>query len=161
VTKKELPLPNTSLPDDYRLRNRLGYRLSRLSRIMQAKLEHELAPHGMNRLKWCALSGVGLEGQASPSDLATHIGITRPATSRLLKAMEKEGLIARALTPQDGRAREIQVTDLGRSKLAVCWPLVNRNNSHFVSKLATDDLAGLFQALDQLMGGEVAELDDF
>lgn len=160
MVKQNASRSTTPLRGNYRLHSRLGYRLSRLSRMMQAQLESDLAPHGMTRLKWCALSGVALEGLASPSDLAKHIGITRPATSRLLKAMEKERLIARALAPEDGRTREIQVTDLGHEKVAVCWPLVDRNDRHFVSKLAAEDLVQLFLALDALTRGEVAELDD-
>jgi len=159
MVKPDSPQP-TSPPGDYRLHSRLGYRLSHLSRLMQATLERELAPHGMSRLKWCALSGVALEGLSSPSDLAAHIGITRPATSRLLKGMEQEGLIARALAQEDGRAREIQVTDLGHDKIAACRPLVDRNDRHFVGKLDPADLAQLFLVLDELTRGEMAELDD-
>lgn len=158
--QQNMPLIKAPLTNDYRLHDRLGYRLSRLSRLMQAQLERELAPHGLNRLKWCALSGVALEGLTSPSDLAAHIGITRPATSRLLKAMEQERLIGRALALDDGRAREIQLTDLGHEKVAACRPLVERHNRHFVAKLAPDHLAQLFMALDDLTRGESVELND-
>lgn len=153
-------LSKSPLPGDYQLHSRLGYRLSHLSRLMQVRLERDLAPHNMNRLKWCALSGVALEGLTSPSDLSAHIGITRPAISRLLKAMEKERLIERTLAREDGRAREITVTVLGHEKVAACWALVNRHDRHFVGKLAADKLALLFQALDDLTRGEAAELDD-
>ena len=160
MAKQKLPLSTTTLPSDYRLHSRLGYRLSRMSRIMQTRLENALAPHGMNRLKWCVLSGVALEGLSSPSDLATHIGITRPATSRLLKVLEQERLIARALAEEDGRARAIRVTDLGHQKVAACRSLVDQNNLHFISKLGSADLAQLLLALDVLARDEVAELDD-
>lgn len=160
MVKQNISQPTIPGPGDYQLHSRLGYRLSRLSRLMQTKLERDLAPHNMNRLKWCVLSGIALEGLSSPSDLAAHIGITRPAISRLLKAMEKEGLIERSLAIEDGRAREIQVTELGREKVAVCWPLVNFNDRHFVGKLPAEQLAQLFLALDELTRGEVAELDD-
>ena len=73
---------------DYELHRRLGYRISVLSRIMQSRLERMIAELGLTRLMWCVLTGVGEEGVITPSELADYIGITRPATSRLLRDME-------------------------------------------------------------------------
>ena len=76
---------------DFQLHQRLGYKVSRLSRIMQSRLERLIAEQGLTRLMWCVLTGIGDEGVSTPSELADYIGITRPATSRLLREMGGQG----------------------------------------------------------------------
>lgn len=142
------------MPQDYHLRERLGYRLSRASRMMQERLESRLAEHDMTRMKWCILSGVGIEGHRAPSDLADNIGVTRPVISRLLKVMAKDGLIARRLADGDGRGREIIVLELGLEKLRVCRDIVENNQQHFLAKLGDDQARQLYEALDALSSGE-------
>lgn len=142
------------MPQDYRLRERLGFRLSRLSRIMQEQLESGLAQHDLTRLKWCVLSGVALEGHTAPSELADHIGVTRPVISRLLKGMIADGLIARSLRDEDGRGREIHVTALGQQKIEACRPIVDHNQAHFVDKLTRTQREQLDQVIEALIAGE-------
>ena len=143
----------------YSLRDGLGYRLSRLSKLMQARLDQRLAPQGVTRIKWCVLSGVGLEGITTPSGLADHIGITRQAMSRLLLQMIGDGLIDRRLDASDGRARHIALTKLGYARLAVCLPLVLENQRHFAAKLPTAEMAQLSRLIDAMLLGEDTALD--
>lgn len=148
------------MPKDYQLHERLGYRLSRLSRMMQQRLETGLAEHDLTRLKWCVLSGVEMEGLNAPSELADHIGITRPAISRLLKTMIKDGLVERNLVEEDGRSRQISITKLGREKLMSCWPMVEGNQEHFLGKLPSQQRELLDQALKNMIHGETDTFDD-
>lgn len=151
----------TSATDGYHLHQRLGYRLSRLSKLMQTRLEAGLAEHGLTRLKWCILSGVGLEGIATPSELADHIGITRPAASRLLMQMRKNDLIGQSLDDVDGRSRQIELTPLGQETLKRCLPLVEDNQRHFTDKLGVQEIEAFGRVLDRLLEGEEASLDRF
>lgn len=147
---------------DYALHSRLGFRLSRLSRIMQARLEAQLAPLGLTRLMWCALTGIGDEGVRSPSDLADYIGMTRPALSRLLRGMEARGLIARrGRASRDGRAVSLTLTDAGEKTLAAARPLVEAHRAHFDAKLPGPQMANLLAALATLQAGEAQSLSDF
>ncbi|WP_342074926.1 MarR family winged helix-turn-helix transcriptional regulator [Yoonia sp. SS1-5] len=148
------------MPKDYHLHDRLGFKLTRLSRLMQGRLEAGLAEHDLTRLKWCILSGVGIEGHNAPSELADHIGITRPAISRLLKAMIKDGLIERSLVEDDGRSRQISVTALGSKKLDACWPMVEANQEHFLNKLSEAQKDALNDALRDMIAGEADMLED-
>ena len=139
---------------DYRLHARLGYGLSRLAKLMQTRVDSGLAEHGISRLEWCVLSGVGFEERQTPSDLADHIGITRPGTSRLLRAMRRGGLIRIVPDNADGRSRRIELTAAGLTKLALCRPIVDENDRHFSSKLTARDRAALDRALEKLLHGE-------
>ncbi|MEP1520418.1 MarR family transcriptional regulator [Ascidiaceihabitans sp.] len=144
----------------YQLQNRLGFKLSRLSRIMQSRLGADLAAHGLTRLKWCVLASVEMEHLNTPSELADNIGIARPAMSRLLKAMTKDGLIERRLNTEDGRARQIMVTARGKQKVATCWPLVQANQDHFLNKLSADQHDSLNEALRLMIRDEAGTFDD-
>ncbi|WP_283646519.1 MarR family winged helix-turn-helix transcriptional regulator [Marinovum algicola] len=144
---------------EYALRQQLGFKLSRTSRLMQQRLEAVLAPQGLTRLTWCVLSSIGLEGISTPSGIADNLGVTRPMLSRLIKAMSRDGLIEITLDPDDGRNRQLRLTAAGRSKLMACKPLVQDNNTHFSRKLTAAQMQALHELVDLLIDGETPYLD--
>lgn len=139
---------------DYELHRRLGYRVSVLSRIMQSRLERMIAELGLTRLMWCVLTGVGEEGVITPSELADYIGITRPATSRLLRDMEARNMVARNGSDADGRGRTVALTPYGQQLLEAARPSVEDVNTHFTSKLEPDELVMLHASIERLVAGE-------
>lgn len=143
---------------DYELHKRLGYRISRLSRIMQSRLERMIADLGLTRLMWCVLTGVGEEGVSTPSELSDYIGITRPAISRLLRDMEARGMVVRSGSDADGRGRTISVTPLGRDLLEAARPSIEAVNNHFTSKITPDELGRIMSVVDRLAAGEDEQL---
>lgn len=146
----------------YKLHQRLGYRVSRLSRILQGRLEEILAEHGLTRLMWCVMIGVGEEDVRTPSDLADYVGVTRPTMSRLLRVLEKKGYLQRQPgSGPDGRAVEIELTGDGMRIVRNTRGPVNAMNEHFTGKLAPEQFAVLMEALDLLAAGEREDLADF
>ena len=143
---------------EYRLHSRLGYKVSRLARVMEARLEAMIGELGVTRIMWCVLSGVGLEDVRTPSALASYIGVARPTVSRVLRDMERRGLIHRKGAPSDGRAVEIELTDEGLRAMHRCRPLVDDLNAHFAAKLNEADLDMVLTRLDRLCEGETREL---
>ena len=143
---------------DFTLHNRIGYKVTRLARLMEARLEKQIDEHGITRLMWCVLRGVGMEGVTTPSGLASYIGIARPAISRLLKTMETRGLLERNGTGSDGRMTEVRLTKEGRRIMEACHLLVRELNSHFSDKLGPQDYEHFMQSVDRLTEGENATL---
>jgi len=143
---------------EFTLHNRIGFKVTRLARIMESRLEKQLAAHGITRLQWCVLRGIGLEGVTSPSQLADYICIARPAISRLLKTMEEQGLLIRNGITDDKRYTEIALTELGTSKLTACHGLVRELNQHFSEKLDGRIYELFMDAIDQLTEGEDVQL---
>ncbi len=105
------------------------------------------------------MSGVGFEGKTSPSELADHIGVTRSVVSRTLKPLVQAGLVARQLSDQDGRARDLKITQAGQHVLANCRPIVEQHQAHFLSKLTEHQKTELSGILDALVAGEPNKLD--
>lgn len=143
---------------EYELHKRLGYRVSRLSRIMQGRLEQILGEHRITRLAWCALTGIGEEGVSTPSELAVYIGVTRPATSRLLRDLEARGLVARANGSADGRSVTLSLTEMGEKITRKSRVLVDEMNQHFKAKLDPEHLAQVLRGLEILSAGEDEKL---
>ncbi len=144
--------------DEYTLHNRIGFKVTRLARLMEARLEGQLEEHGITRLMWCVLRGVGMEGVTTPSALAGYICIARPAISRLLKNMEHKGLLVRKSTGADGRYTEVCLTAKGKQTMEACHVLVQELNAHFSEKLAPQTYEDFMQAVDTLTDGENATL---
>ncbi|MGH1447575.1 MAG: MarR family winged helix-turn-helix transcriptional regulator [Cognatishimia sp.] len=153
----ELKEPKT----EYDLRSRLGFRLSRLSKIIQDRLEKKLSKYGLSRLQWCVLSGIGLEDITTPSEIADHVGITRQAISRLLLQMRKKGWIEQEFDPKDGRSRRLVITESGRALLEACHPIVNENQTYFTNKLNAEELRMLDITLSKLVEGELTRVDSY
>lgn len=142
----------------YKLHDRLGYKVSRLARLMESRLERMLADLGITRLMWCVLCGVGLEDVRTPSDLADYIGITRPAVSRLLRTMQTKGLIRRNGHDSDGRGVRVALTEDGLQTLTQARRAVEILNAHFTDKLGTEALDQVKAGLDRLSDGEDTKL---
>jgi len=146
------------MAEEYTLHNRVGFKVTRLARIMEARLEKQLSEHGITRLMWCVLRGVGMENVTTPSRLAEYICIARPAVSRLLKVMEERGLVKRLEIGDDKRFIEVELTELGQEKMKACHVLVRQLNDHFAGKLDDDSYELLMAAIDRLTEGEDIQL---
>ena len=146
------------MAEEFTLHNRVGFKVTRLARIMEAGLEKQLSEHGVTRLMWCVLRGVGLENVNTPSGLAQYICIARPAISRLLKAMEKRGYVERSGIYNDKRFTEVALTELGIEKMKVCHVLVRELNEHFARKLDTKTYDILMDAIDKMTEDEDVKL---
>lgn len=146
------------MAEEFTLHNRVGFKVTRLARIMEARLEKQLSEHGVTRLMWCVMRGVGMENVNTPSGLAEYICIARPAISRLLKNMEARGLVERTGINNDKRFTEVALTELGDEKMKTCHILVRQLNEHFSSKLDPDTYDTLMEAIDRLTEGEQVRL---
>lgn len=80
----------------------------------QARLLFEVGPHG-----------------ASVFDLRRRLGLDSGYLSRLLRALEADGLLAVAADPADGRRRVVHLTDRGRAE----WQELDRRSDDLARRL--------------------------
>jgi len=150
---------NNNKIEDYRLHQRLGYRMWRLTKLMHLNFEKALTECEVSSMQWFVLSGVEIEKRRSPSDLAKHIGISRPAISRLLKTMEMDDLIQRKLIGEDGRTRLLSLTVKGSEKLNSCWEHIQETDKQFLGRLTQEQRDTLREITDTLLVGEDIDMD--
>jgi len=145
--------------EQFKLHQRFEYKINKLARLMQTRLETGLEKYGVTRVQWIALTAIEIEQKSSPSDLAEHIGVSRPAISRMLKQMESIDLVERSLIGDDGRTRQLTLTDKGRHCMQLCWPHVQETEQYYLDKVSESQREALYLAVHAFMLGETEALD--
>lgn len=98
----------------------LGSRLKRLGERMQAGVVQHLAARGLAvqpaqlPLLWALREG----GPMSVGALGERLGISQPGVSRIVAALEGEGLVTAASPGRDRRRRRIAISPAGEALMA-------------------------------------------
>ena len=90
---------------------------------------------------------IGLGG-AEIRALRERLGLDSGYLSRLLRALEREGLIATARTSRDGRVGRVRLTGPGRKELAVLNRLSDESAASLMEPLSVRQRADLLTAMD-------------
>lgn len=127
--------------------------LRRTTRRITQLYDHALAPVGLTANQFSLLSYLyGAEmmkaGGLSIKTLADRLGMDPSTLTRNLKPLASKGLVADRADPDDGRARLVMITALGRSKLEAAVPHWRRAQSALNEKLGGDAAKKLRNLLD-------------
>jgi len=95
----------------------LAARLASLSTVLQRHLSRADAGEGLTRARLSALALLVLGGPRTLGDLAAAEHVRPPTMTRLVHAMEADGLVAREKNPDDGRSVVIHATRKGVAQL--------------------------------------------
>ena len=74
---------------------------------------------GLTRGDVTTLGVLGAHGPIRPGRVAQVLGVDPSVVSRQLAGLDRLGLVRRDTDPHDGRAELVELTDLGRERLAV------------------------------------------
>jgi DNA-binding MarR family transcriptional regulator len=95
----------------------IGYLVWHLTLRWRAQLDRALAPLGLTSAQYAVLASLYAlsQGGARPSqrELADFAGLEPMHTSKLVRALQRVGLVERAGNPADTRAVQLAVTDRG------------------------------------------------
>ena len=98
---------------------------------------------------------------ASQSDLVRTTGVDRSTLAEMMARMEKKGLIARAASADDGRAKSVRLTNEGRRRLDAVLPAIKDVDRRLLAALPATRraafqtiLAELAEAADSKMSEE-------
>jgi DNA-binding MarR family transcriptional regulator len=64
------------------------------------------------------LEALADHGAFGVSEMAEHAGVTTPTATRMLKQLERDGIVTRTRTPGDERRVQVALTDTGTTLLA-------------------------------------------
>jgi DNA-binding MarR family transcriptional regulator len=107
----------------------LAARLASLSTNLQRELGRADAGDGLTRARLSALSLLVLGGPRTLGDLAAGEHVRPPTMTRLVHAMEADGLVVREPHPTDGRSIIIRATRSGEE-------LLGQGRAHQIAALA-------------------------
>lgn len=115
--------------------------LLRARETVMGPVREMLATSGVNEQKWRVLRVLDEAGPTDQSLLAERACLQLPSLTRILHAMQDQGLIKRSTDPVDRRRSIVTVTDQGRAIIA----------SHSAASVA------LFAKLEEIYGPEKLE----
>ena len=99
------------------LETSLGYLLKEASSALRATMEEVLRPLGMSVTRYACLELLAQRPGLSNSELARGAFVTRQSMNVLLRALEREGYVARPAEAPVGRVLPARLTPLGRRSL--------------------------------------------
>ena len=95
----------------------LAARLAGLTTVLQRHLSRADAGEGLTRARLSALALLVLGGPRTLGELAAAEHVRPPTMTRLIHAMEADGLVERERNPDDGRSVVLRATALGVQQL--------------------------------------------
>jgi DNA-binding MarR family transcriptional regulator len=100
----------------------VGFLVWQLSARWQLELDHALAQLGLTAAQYAVLASLyalTTTGHTpSQRELADFSGLDRIHVSKLVRALERAGMLARQQHPSDTRAFAVSITDAGRQTVA-------------------------------------------
>lgn len=92
----------------------------------------------------------GLEEHPYPAELARYLSMPKPTITAHLKNFEAEGLIARAIDPQDLRRHRLELTEAGRERLSNARGVLTRRYGERLARLDPEEQTVLANLLEKM-----------
>ena len=132
-----------------------GYLLWQVTMGWHLRMNQQLRPVGLTLTQFSLLAGLYWLSRQSEAvtqqQLADYAHTDRMMTSKVLQTLERKGLVERHSHQQDGRAKQLRLTDAGEHLLRQAHAVMEPADAQFFGPLQAD--AGLFnQLLARLMG---------
>ncbi|WP_400194097.1 MarR family winged helix-turn-helix transcriptional regulator [Hymenobacter sp. B81] len=127
-----------------------GFLLNQVTAHWHRQLAQVLAPHGLTPTQFLLMTSVHRLSQrpepVTQALVAQHARTDKMTTSKTVRALEEEGLLARPTHEQDARARSLSLTPAGlKAVVRAAW-LVEEFDQQFFGP----DVARLMQTLQTL-----------
>lgn len=136
-----------------------------IAHLIRQRIDTELLPFGLTRLKWLAIGLVQSKPGLTQSELAARLELKPAATGKLVDRLERRGLVVRRPDPDDRRVHRLFVTNKSEKLLAELEPVVDAIREDVLQHLGSkermqleDLLKRVKQRLVQSAGSIVAEM---
>ncbi|WP_022906770.1 MarR family winged helix-turn-helix transcriptional regulator [Curtobacterium sp. B18] len=129
----------------------LGYLLKEASSALRTAMEAVLRPLGMTITHYSCLELLAQRPGSSNSDLARGAFVTRQSMNVLLQALERDGSVSRASEAPVGKALPVQLTPLGRKRLAEASAAVRGVELRMLGGMSADEQEAALRALRSMV----------
>ena len=117
------------------------YLVNRLASAGQSAQNKRLAAAGINTVTLRTLSVLHIQNGLTVNEITARAFAEQSTASRAIDAMVTNGLVERHVSEQDGRRREIGLTEDGSTLLHACWPQMEEHYAVMTAGISEDDLA--------------------
>ncbi|MEM9739388.1 MAG: MarR family winged helix-turn-helix transcriptional regulator [Pseudomonadota bacterium] len=137
--------------DGFELGGSLSHLLHRAQQLAANESAEKLREAGVTLRQFSVLAAVSQETGSSQSRLVDMTGIDRSTLADMLNRMQRAGLISRAVSEEDARAKSVALTEKGQKALAAAAPAVRGADSALIATLAKNRRAGFVDLLTTLI----------
>ena len=120
-------------PDDS-----LGYLLHQLASLWRRQMNARLAEIGLTHTQFIFLIGLAWLAQdgaeITQKDLGHYHKASRALTSRVVRLLERNGLVVQTIKSDDARARKLTITKEGTRRLKLALPVLDRTEDVFLAE---------------------------
>ncbi|MCB5408611.1 MarR family winged helix-turn-helix transcriptional regulator [Pseudogemmobacter faecipullorum] len=135
-------------PDAASARQRFGISFALLARAWRHEIDRNLSDQGLSGATWVPMLHLAASGGGiTQKELARLTGIEAPSLVRLLEILEREGLVSRRACPQDGRARLVDLTPEGETRLAEVRASLYTIEERLLAGVSDEQLSNMLNVL--------------
>ena len=125
--------------------------MRRVSNDVSHAFARKLKATGVTVAEWVVLRQLyGLDEPAAPSTVATGVGLSRGAISKLIERLLEKGLLTRRASGHDRRYQEVELTPSGRVLVPRLIRLADDNDVEFFRVLTKSERSTLSLLLEKL-----------
>lgn len=128
----------------------LGYWLRTVSNHVSHAFKTKVERHGVTVAEWVVLRALYDGDGIKPSALATTLGLTRGAVSKLIDRLAAKDLVSVRSDAHDRRAQLITLEAAGRQLVPVLAALADENDAEAFGHLDATERAALLASLNRL-----------
>lgn len=129
----------------------LGYWLRVVSNHVSHTFKGRVEQHGVTVAEWVVMRALLDDDGTRPSELATTLGLTRGAVSKLLDRLASKGLVVVKGDRSDGRVQVVSLSPSGRRLVPQLAALADENDAEAFAHLDRKQRAMLFSLLQTLV----------
>jgi MarR family transcriptional regulator, transcriptional regulator for hemolysin len=132
------------------LEDNLGWLLAQASHVLQTELTAAFEARGHTPRGYCVLTAAR-GGRYTQKELADAVGLDKTTMVVTVDALEREGLARRVPSPEDRRARVIEVTPEGEKVVAEGDELMAAIQEQVLATLTPESRDALMEGLGTLV----------
>lgn len=135
---------------------RMTVNLVLVARRWRALLDERLQAIGQSSARMEAMAAIiNSPSLSAQVDIARRLKIEGPTMTRMLDALEKDGLVERRTDPADRRTKQLCLTPAGEEALAQIFGIVDEMRARLLDGLAPEKI----DEINELLTGLSARLD--
>lgn len=133
------------------LESHLGYWLRFVSNHVSHAFARKVEGRGVTVAEWVVLRSLFDAGRVNPSSVASALGMTRGAISKLIDRLLVKKLVACSVDVEDRRFQTVSLTPSGRKLVPILAKLADENDAEFFDSLTGDQRSQLLTLLKRIV----------
>ena len=121
------------------------------SRTTYRKPSRKVEAQGVTVAEWVLLREMFDAGAANPSRLASTVGMTRGAVSKLVERLCRKELAVRLSSDGDRRYQTVELTAAGKRLIPILAQLADENDREFFGHLKQEERTRLVSMLQEIV----------